>query len=131
MGRPLDTFRLARGIAVAASCDIPDAIDGREVLGRLQIARRETETDLARTYQRLVEQKTWIEVYKNSPIRLKPRSKLLKCGHAYRTRHGYPCHPVSQGGRKAIQDAYRAVPLGHAALESVETLSLKSASLTL
>ncbi len=48
-----------------------EAIDGREALGRLQEARRERETDLAHAYQRLVEHRTWIEVYKNSPDSVK------------------------------------------------------------
>ena len=48
-----------------------DSIDGRKALRTLQTQRKSTEVDLARAYQKLVENKTWLEVYKNSPQPLK------------------------------------------------------------
>ena len=88
-----------------------EAIDGREALGRLQEARRERETDLAHAYQRLVEHRTWIEVYKNSPDSVKAalQAYLNAVRHIGRGL-GIRAIRYRQEARKAMLDAYRAVP---------------------
>src|SRR5207302_9675219 len=88
-----------------------EAIDGREVLGRLQAARRETETDLAHAYQKLVEQKTWIEVCKTSPDSVKAALQAyLNAVKHIGAGTGIRSVRYRKEARKAMLEAYRAVP---------------------
>jgi very-short-patch-repair endonuclease len=88
-----------------------DEIDGRKALRALQSQRESTETDLAQTYQALVESKTWLEVYRNSPPAVKAALqaylnavRLIGKGTGIRAiRH-------RKAARAAMLDAYRAVP---------------------
>jgi very-short-patch-repair endonuclease len=86
-------------------------IDGREALARLQASRRETEIDLAHAYQELVEKKTWLEVYKNSPDSIKAalQAYLNAVMHIGRGT-GIRAVRYRKEARNAMLNAYRAVP---------------------
>ncbi len=88
-----------------------ESIDGREPLARLQKARGEIEDDLARAYQRLVEQKTWLQVSRNSPDAVKSAlqaylNAVLHIGRGA----GIRANRYRNEARRAMLEAYRAVP---------------------
>jgi very-short-patch-repair endonuclease len=88
-----------------------EMIDGREVLARLQAARRESETDLAQTYQKLVEQKTWIEVFRNSPDSVKAALQAyLNAVKHIGAGTGIRAIRYRKEARHAMLEAHRAVP---------------------
>jgi very-short-patch-repair endonuclease len=88
-----------------------EAIDGRGRLVRLQADRLAAETDLAHAYGRLVEQKTWIEVYKQSPDSVKAalQAYLNAVMHIGRGT-GIRAIRYRKEARTAMLQAYRAVP---------------------
>lgn len=87
------------------------AIDARERLKRLQGVRQETEEGLAKTYQRLVEKKTWVEVHRNSPASVKGalQAFLNAIKHIGKGK-GIRAVRYRKEAREAMFEAYRAVP---------------------
>ena len=87
-------------------------IDGRkglEIVAGMQ--RESTELDLARTYQALVESKTWLEVYRNSPPAVKAALQAyLNAVRAIGKGTGIRAIRHRKAARAAMLDAYRAVP---------------------
>ena len=88
-----------------------ESIDGREPLARLQKARGEIEDDLAAAYQRLVEERTWLQVSRNSPDAVKSAlqaylNAVLHIGRGT----GIRASRYRSEARRAMLDAYRAVP---------------------
>ena len=87
------------------------AIDGRDRLRRLQGVRREAEEDLAKTYQRLVEKKTWVEVHRNSPASVKGALQaFLNAIKHIGKGTGIRAVRYRKEARGAMFEAYRAVP---------------------
>lgn len=88
-----------------------DAIDGRDSLRKLMSVRKETEKDLAHVYQRLVTQKTWLEVYRNSPPDVKSALQAyLNAVKRIGKGTGIRAARYRHEARNAMLDAYRAVP---------------------
>jgi very-short-patch-repair endonuclease len=88
-----------------------DAIDGRKALRALQTKRSSSESDLAKTYQDLVEAKTWIEVHRNSPPAVKAALQAyLNAVRAIGKGTGIRAARHRKAARAAMLDAYRAVP---------------------
>jgi very-short-patch-repair endonuclease len=88
-----------------------DAIDGRKALKALQAQRKSAETDLAHTYQRLVENKTWREVYRHSPPAVKAALQAyLNAVRAIGKGTGIRAIRHRRAARAAMLEAYRAVP---------------------
>jgi len=87
------------------------AIDARDRLKRLQVLRRDTEEDLAKSYQRLVEKKTWVEVHRNSPASVKGalQAFLNAVKHIGKGK-GIRAVRYRKEAREAMFEAYRAVP---------------------
>jgi very-short-patch-repair endonuclease len=88
-----------------------ETIDGREPLARLQKSRREIEDDLARTYQRLVEKKAWLQIGRNASDAVKSAlqaylNAVLHIGRGT----GLRANRYRNEARRAMQEAYRAVP---------------------
>ena len=88
-----------------------DAIDGRDALRVLQTRRRSTEADLAHAYEELVEHKTWVEVFRNSPPAVKSALQaylvaIRKIGKGT----GVRAARFRKEARDAMAQAYRAVP---------------------
>jgi very-short-patch-repair endonuclease len=88
-----------------------DSIDGRKALRTLQTQRKSTEEDLARAYQKLVENKTWLEVYNNSPPAIKAALQAyLNAIRRIGKGTGIRAVRFRKEARAAMLDAYRAVP---------------------
>ncbi len=88
-----------------------DEIDGRKALRLLQRQRESAESDLAQTYQGLVECKTWLEVYRNSPPAVKAALQAyLNAVRAIGKGTGIRAIRHRKAARAAMLDAYRAVP---------------------
>jgi very-short-patch-repair endonuclease len=86
-------------------------IDGREALRRLQNQRRETEQELARSYLSLAEQKTWLEVHRNSPPSVKAALQAYLNAVKYIGKGtGVRAARYRREARSAMLEAYRAVP---------------------
>jgi very-short-patch-repair endonuclease len=88
-----------------------DAIDGRSALRKLQARRQTAELDLAIAYRDLVEKKTWLEVYRNSP----PAVKSALQAYLNAIRHigkgtGIRAVRFRKEARAAMLEAYQAVP---------------------
>jgi very-short-patch-repair endonuclease len=88
-----------------------ETIDGREPLARLQKNRGEIEDDLARTYQRLVEKKAWLQISRSSSDAVKSAlqaylNAVLHIGRGT----GIRANRYRNEARRAMQEAYRAVP---------------------
>ncbi|MSQ19322.1 MAG: hypothetical protein EXR39_07110 [Betaproteobacteria bacterium] len=88
-----------------------ETIDGREPLARLQKIRGEIEEDLARSYQRLVEKRTWLQVSRNSSDAVKSAlqaylNAVLHIGRGA----GIRANRYRNEARRAMQEANRAVP---------------------
>ena len=88
-----------------------DAIDGRDALRKLQARRQTAELDLAVAYRDLVEKKTWLEVYRNSP----PAVKSALQAYLNAIRHigkgtGIRAVRFRKEARAAMLEAYQAVP---------------------
>jgi very-short-patch-repair endonuclease len=88
-----------------------DRIDGRHELKRLQAVRNATEGDLARAYEKIVEHKTWLEVFRNSSPAVKGALQAyLTAIRAIGKGTGVRAVRHRKAARAAMQDAYRAVP---------------------
>jgi very-short-patch-repair endonuclease len=88
-----------------------DAIDGRQALKALQAQRKLAESDLARAYQSLVEKKTWLEVFRNSPPAVKAALQAyLNAIRRIGKGTGIRAVRFRKEARTAMLQAYRAVP---------------------
>jgi very-short-patch-repair endonuclease len=88
-----------------------EEIDGREALRKLQSIRKDLERDLAHTYQQLVSQKTWLEVYKNSSPGVKSALQAyLNAVKRIGKGTGIRATRYRNEARSAMLEAYRAVP---------------------
>lgn len=88
-----------------------EAIDSRQVFVRLQQARKDCETDLAKTYQKVVEERTWLAVYNNSPPAVKAALQAyLNAVKRIGKGTGIRAVRYRREARAAMEEAYRAVP---------------------
>lgn len=88
-----------------------ETIDGHQELKKLFDKRRAAETDLARIYQDLVSQKTWLGVYLNSPDSIRQALQLyLNSIQAIGAGTGIRAVRHRRTARAAMQRAYKAVP---------------------
>lgn len=88
-----------------------EKIDGRGRLKALFEERRTLESDLAKTYQELVAEKTWLGVYNNSPVSIRQAlAAYLSAIQAMGTGNGIRAIRHRQNARTAMERAYRAVP---------------------
>ena len=88
-----------------------EEIDGREALRKLQAVRKDFERDLSHTYQQLVSQKTWLEVYRNSSPGVKSALQAyLNAVKRIGKGTGIRAARYRNEARSAMLEAYRAVP---------------------
>lgn len=88
-----------------------ESIDGHHAFQELQLVRAQTESDLSRSYQKLVEQLTWLEVHRLSPPAVK--SALQRYLHAMKNigkGTGVRAVRYRKDAREAMLEAHRAVP---------------------
>lgn len=87
-------------------------IDGHHTLRELFEQRRSLTTTLARTYQELVAEKTWLGVYNNSPeaVRQALQSYLTSIQSMSQTGRGIRDVRHRRNAREAMTKAYKAVP---------------------
>lgn len=88
-----------------------DRIDGHRKLRELFDERRTLTTSLARTYQDLVAEKTWLGVFNNSPDSVRQAlQKYLNAIQAMGAGTGVRAVRHRKTAREAMQGAYQAVP---------------------
>lgn len=88
-----------------------DKIDGHERLRRLFQDRRQLTTSLARSYQELVAEKTWLEVFNKSPDAVRQALQAyLNALQAMGAGTGVRAIRHRKTAREAMQRAYMAVP---------------------
>jgi very-short-patch-repair endonuclease len=88
-----------------------DKIDGHEELRKLFQDRRQLTTALARSYQDLVAEKTWLEVFNNSPDAVRQALQAyLNALQAMGAGTGVRAIRHRKTAREAMQRAYKAVP---------------------
>lgn len=86
-------------------------IDGHHRLRELFERRRTLEEDLAKTYQDLVAEKTWLGVFKNSPSEIRQALQAyLNAIQAMRAGRGVRAVRFRKNAREAMTRAYKAVP---------------------
>lgn len=88
-----------------------DKIDGHERLRKLFQDRRQLTTSLARSYQDLVAEKTWLEVFKSSPDAVRQALQAyLNAVQAMGAGTGVRAARQRKAARSAMQRAHPAVP---------------------
>ncbi len=88
-----------------------DRIDGHQRLRQLFDERKTLSLALARTYQELVAEKTWLGVFKNSPDSVRQALQAyLNAVHAMGSGTGVRAVRHRKTAREAMGRAYRAVP---------------------
>ncbi len=88
-----------------------DKIDGHTVMRELFDERRTLTTTLARTYQELVAEKTWLGVFKNSPDSVRQSLQAyLNALQAMGAGTGVRAVRHRKTAREAMARAYQAVP---------------------
>lgn len=88
-----------------------EQIDGHKKLKKLFEERHSLENDLAKTYQQLVANKTWLGVYNNSPEDTRQALQAyLNAIQAMGTGQGVRAVRYRKNARTAMLRAYRAVP---------------------
>lgn len=88
-----------------------ERIDGHQKIRELFEERQSLTTALARTYQDLVAEKTWLGVFNNSPDRVRQSlQKYLTAVRAIGKGTGSKAGMYRRDARSAMADAYSAVP---------------------
>ena len=88
-----------------------EQIDGHHRLKTLFTERRTLESDLAKTYQQLIAEKTWLGVYNNSPVSIRQALQAyLNAIQAMGAGTGVRAVGFRRDARTAMLAAYKAVP---------------------
>lgn len=88
-----------------------DRIDGHHKMRQLFEERRQLTTSLAKTYQDLVAEKTWLEVYNNSPDSVRQALQAyLNAVQSMGSGTGVRAVRHRKNARDAMMRAYKAVP---------------------